>query len=148
MRIFKREIADEMVNLLQRISFELEGQKRIIKELILENENNPTFIDNETFKKYNVRYEEKNAEYELMKQEFQDKFVPKRLLEKDRAILTNWELDYNTSMMTITYKGNDLDDYTDTQVEELFAEANNKGACGNDDCCCDGNCDCTENKKE
>lgn len=137
MMVFKREIADEMVNLLQRISFELEGQKRIIKELILENENNPTFIENETFKKYNARYEEKNAEYELLKQEFQDKYVPKQLLVNNRAVLTNWELDYNTSLMTITYKGNEFDDYTEAQVEELFSTV------GDTACACEG-CNCGE----
>lgn len=142
MRIFRREIADEMVNLLQRISFELEGQKRIIKELILENENNPTFIDNETFKKYNARYEEKNAEYELMKQEFQDKYVPREMLVNNRAALTNWELDYNTSLMTITYKGDDFDDYTEDQVEELFAGVESR--C---ECACEG-CECGNEESE
>lgn len=118
MKVFKLAVNDELVSLLQRISFELEGQKRIIKELILENQDNPEFINNQAFITFNKRYEEKFAEYETAKADLQDKFIPKELLVK--ASLTNWELDYNTSVMTITYAGSEFDNISEEEIKVMF----------------------------
>lgn len=117
MKVFTIIVDEELVNSLQRLSFEMEGQKRIIKELILENESNPDFLENKAFKSYNEKYEETVAAYEIGKQEIQNLFVPKMLRESP---LASWNLDFGTNVMTISYKGTDLDNITEEQVKELF----------------------------
>lgn len=124
---FEIAINEEMVNLLERISFELEGQKRVIKELITENADNPRFMENQAFIAFNKRYEEKNAEYEIAKQEVQDTYVPAALVQPDTKNYTEWNLDYKTQVLTIIYKG---DKFNDKTYEEVLAI----------ECDCDGTC--------
>lgn len=124
---FEVTINEEMVNLLERISFELEGQKRVIKELISENADNGRFMENQAFIAFNKRYEEKNAEYEIAKQEVQSTYVPAALLQADTKNDTEWSLDYRTQVLTITYKGNKFDGKTFEEVAAI-------------ECSCDGTC--------
>lgn len=107
-------VEQQLVDYIERLAFEVEGQKRIIKELILENATNPTFLDSDTFKKYQERYSERFAEYELAKKELEEVYVPKTLSEHD----TSWELDFRTATLEITVRCNCLDD---TPVEVILS---------------------------
>lgn len=112
---FTRVIEDEMVDFLERMSYELEGSKRIIKELILENPDNPAMLDSETFKHYKAKYDEHNAQYEIAKKELQNKYIPKKI--QDSGTLLKWNLDYDTAVLTVTVVG---DMYKDMTMEEFF----------------------------
>lgn len=133
-------IPAEEVNYLQRFAFEMEGQKRIIKELIVDNATSPAVLEGETFKKYNEKYEQSSASFEIAKGEIERKFVPAEL--KNAPGLTNWNLDYSTAVMTITYSGKEFDACVDkivfavpgAEVQVLDSVADTAG------CACGGNC--------
>lgn len=116
MKIFAVEVSQKTVDFLERISYELEGQKRVIKELINENQNNPDFLQNKAFIAFNARYEEKTAEYEIAKKEAQETYIP----EEFERELTSWEIDFRNCTMTIKYNGDKFDNYTDKEIEDLF----------------------------
>lgn len=101
MRTFEFLINEDMTSYIERLAFETEGQKRIIKELIMENTDNASLLDGETFKKFQARYEEKAAAYEIAKKELQNTQIPKTLLEHNTNTMS-WELDFRTSILKVT----------------------------------------------
>ena len=100
-------IPESEVNYIQRFAFEMEGQKRVIKELITDNQDNPAILDCPTFKKYHDLYQESAASFDIAKDALEVKYVPAIL--RQRGSSTNWILNYSSKMITITYSGNDLD---------------------------------------
>ena len=107
MNIINIKVNNEMVDYMERLSYEVEGSKRIIKELITDNADNSSVLEGATFKKYNQRYEEKFAAYEVAKQELQKEYIPKVLIE-DKVPL-NWNLDFSSGIMTVTILDNSFD---------------------------------------
>lgn len=91
-------INNETVDYMERLSYEVEGAKRVIKELISDNDLNPIILEGEIFKKYNERYEEKFAAFEIAKQQLERDYIPEVL----KSINTRWNLDFGTGIMTIT----------------------------------------------
>lgn len=89
-----KQIPNNVVDYLERLSFEVEGMKRVIKELIMENASNPSFLESETFQKYNERYELRNAAYEIGKNEMAQNFLP-----QDKTVLS-WNLNFSTGILT------------------------------------------------
>ena len=116
MRKFEIVVEQQVVDYIERLAFEVEGQKRIVKELIMENPNNPEFLDSPTFLKYQARYEEKSAEYELAKRELQETNIPSTILEHSNNV--SWELDFKTSILNVTVACNCLDD---VPLEVIFS---------------------------
>lgn len=107
MNTFDIRVNDETVDYMERLSFEIEGSKRIIKELITDNDTNSSILESETFKKFNARYEEKFAAFEIAKQELEREYIPKVLVEN--FISFKWNLNFSTGIMTITVLDPDFD---------------------------------------
>lgn len=107
MNTFNINVNNETVDYMERLSFEVEGAKRIIKELLSDNNFNSTILENETFKKYNERYEEKFAALEIAKQHLERDYTPKVL--KDEGVSFSWNLDYSTGIMTFTILDKNFD---------------------------------------
>lgn len=94
---YEIKINEEMVNYMERLSFEVEGSKRIIKEIIMDNVSNPSVLEGETFKKFNQRFEEKHAAFEIAKSELEKNYIPEVL----NGVAFNWNLDFSTGIMTL-----------------------------------------------
>lgn len=100
-------VNDETVNYMERLSFELEGSKRIIKEILTDPITPTEVLDGEVFKKYNARYEEKFASYELGKRELEKNYIPKILF--DNSVNFNWNLDFTTGVMSVNILDDEFD---------------------------------------
>ena len=92
---------------VQRHGFELDARKRIVSEIILTNSNNASVLEGDAFKRYHDKYQESSVAFELAKSELELRHIPLELKQADG--ITNWELDYASSTMTITHTGNSFD---------------------------------------
>lgn len=101
-----------VANKIERLARETEASKSIIA-FMLENDKP---INTESFRDYQKEYEEKYAEYDKARTEFQTLVVPKKVLDVDAAN-TSWNLDFATQEVTITYKGNK---FTEAEFKALF----------------------------
>lgn len=130
------------VDYLQRFAFEMESQKRVVKELITDNQDNPAILDTPTFKKYHDMYKESAASFEIARDAIGAKFVPPVLQQKGSD--TTWTLSYIDRRMIITYKNNDFDQNYDTiefsGVEAIDIEVIDAGANKSPCSCNGGNC--------
>ena len=113
--MFVKEIfvGEELTNYVERLSREVEGSKEVIAFMLENNKN----IASDSFKAYKKEYDEVKAEFDIARQEVQDKFVPKALIDFD-GNNTSWELDYATQVITIKYTGKKL---TKEKFDEFFA---------------------------
>lgn len=109
MKKFEVKVNNETVDYLERLNFEVEGMKRVIKEIITDNVYNSTVLDGEIFKTYNGRYEERVAAYELAKQELVENYIPKEILNSDS--LAKWNLDFNTGILSFETSGTQFDNF-------------------------------------
>lgn len=100
-------IPSEEVDYLQRFAYEMEAQKRIVKELITDNPDNPAILENATYKKYHEAYQESAASFEIARDAIELKFVPEELRQLGSA--TNWMLNYTTNTLTINCTSNAFD---------------------------------------
>lgn len=98
MRKFTTKVTEKTVDYIERLSYELEGMKAILKEIITDAQDNPLVLEGEGFKSYNAKYEERHAKYEAAKQEIQNEFLPKELV--DANMINKWSLDYATGILT------------------------------------------------
>lgn len=112
---FKLTLNDQLVDYLERLAYELEGSKRIIKELIIENPDNVGILNGETFKHYQKAYEENNAKYEIGKKELQNKYIPEKYRISGKVL--NWNLDYDSACFAVTVVG---DEFANMTSEEFF----------------------------
>lgn len=101
----------EEVNYLQRFAFEMEAQKRIVKEIIVDNPENPAILESGTFKKYHELYQASATAFDVARDAIQNKFVPKELSRFGTD--TFWNLEYSTNQMTIDFKGDLYDNCYD-----------------------------------
>ena len=137
-------IPAEQVNYLQRLAYEMEGQKRIVKELIVENTMSPNVLEGETYKKFYAQYVESSAAFEVAKSSIEEQYVPTVLRNGTNKGIANWNLQYNMNLITIIYNGDDFDTcakdikfadgITDLEIEVLESGSLNT-SCG-----CGGNC--------
>lgn len=109
MKRFEVKVNNETVDYLERLNFEVEGMRRVIKEIITDNIYNSTVLDGETFKTYNSRYEERVAAYELAKQELTANYIPAEILNSD--CLSQWNLDFNTGILSFETSGTKFDNF-------------------------------------
>lgn len=100
-------IPEDSCAYVQRHGFELDARKRIVSEIILNNNNNASVLEGESFKRYHDKYQESSVAFELAKSELELKHIPLELKQADG--ITNWELDYASCTMTITHTGNSFD---------------------------------------
>lgn len=105
MKNFEIKVKSKTVDYLERLSFEVEGMKKVLKELITDNADNAAVLDGETFNKYEARFNERNAAYEVAKQELQDAYIPKNI----QPLVSKWDLNFSTGILT--FDANVNDDY-------------------------------------
>lgn len=98
MRTFTVKVSDKAVDYIERLSYELEGMKAILKEIITDAQDNPLVLEGAGFKAYNAKYEERHAKYEAAKQEIQNQFLPQELVSKN--MINKWNLEYSTGILT------------------------------------------------
>lgn len=101
-------IPAEEVDYLQRFAYEMEAQKRIVKELITDNPDNPAILEGATFKKYHDAYQASAASFEIARDAIEMKFVPEVL--RQHGSNTNWMLNYASNILTINHNTNLYDD--------------------------------------
>ena len=95
MKHFEIQVADLAVDYLERLSFEVEGMKKVVKEIITDAQDNPLVLEGEAFKKYDQRYHERNAAYEIAKQSIQNTYIPKDI----QPVVQRWDLDFSTGVL-------------------------------------------------
>lgn len=105
MKHFEVKVNDETVNYIERLSFEVEGMKKVVKEIITDAQDNPAVLDGSAFKTYEHRYHERNAAYEVAKNELQQRWIPKDLQNN----LIQWNLDFSSGILS--FDANVPDDY-------------------------------------
>lgn len=93
-------VNEETCSYMERLGREIDGSRDIIVFMIENDKNTKT----DTFKQYKAEYEEAYAAYNIAKQEIQDKYIPKALIEADGNNVS-WTLDYASGEMLIEYKG-------------------------------------------
>lgn len=130
MKHFEIQVNDEVLNYMERLSFELEGMKKVVKEIITDAQDNPLVLDGEGFKKYDQRYQERNAAYEVAKQHIQNAYIPATVQPK----VARWDLNYSTGLLMF-----DADVSEDTQLTVnddalAFFSAQDDDACDNHTC--------------
>lgn len=104
MKTFKININDELVNYLEKLSYEVNARERIVKTMLADTAYTD-LMKNENFIKYQQRYELSFFEYELAKQEIQE-LIPEHLRAKHQLA---WNIDFRTSILWITFNCNCFD---------------------------------------
>lgn len=120
MKHFEVKVNDATVDYLERLSFEVEGMKKVVKEIITDGQDNPLVLEGEAFKKYDARYQERNAAFEVAKTDVQNTYIPREI----QPLVARWDLNYATGILT--FDANVADDYELPEVCACSA-----------DCACD-----------
>ena len=99
MREFNIEIKSEITEYLERLSYEISARTDIITTLIEnhKNDNNASVLESKAFKVYSEQLASVKAEFELVKREFEDIYIP----EVFKGHNYEWSLDYKTRTLTI-----------------------------------------------
>lgn len=105
MKHFEIRIKEETVNYLERLSFEVEGMKKVLKEIITDNQDNPLVLEGATFQKYDERYQERNAAYEVAKNDVQNTYIPKEI----QPMISKWDLNFASGILS--FDASVSDDY-------------------------------------
>ena len=100
MKKIEISIAQEMVNYLQRLNYEVFTREEIITKLIEmhKNDADDSLFISKPFKKYSEELSRVKAEYEMAKLEVEKLYVPSELYGKHQY---NWSVDFTTNIMTI-----------------------------------------------
>ncbi len=93
-------VEEETTNYIERLSREVESSKAVIAFML----STDMATDTSAFKTYKAEFEEAFAAYDIAKTELQNRFIPQELVDKDGAHIS-WNLDYATSVLTVTYTG-------------------------------------------
>lgn len=105
MKHFEVKVNNETVDYIERLAFEVEGMKKVVKEIITDAQDNPAVLDGAAFQTYEKRYQERNAAYEVAKNELQKTWIPQDLQNK----IVTWNLDFSTGILS--FDANVADDY-------------------------------------
>lgn len=99
MKTIKVSVNQELVDYVERLSYEEESYKDVIMTLLEAHKNDPdgSSIDNPTFKAYQEKYARAKAEYEMAKKEITNQYIPDCLLEHQH----DWKLDFASNELTI-----------------------------------------------
>lgn len=95
-------VGQELVNYIERLSYEEASYKDIILTMLENHKNDAdgSSIDNPVFKAYQDKYSNAKTEYELAKSKITAEYIPECLREHQ----CDWNLDYSTCKLTITVK--------------------------------------------
>lgn len=107
MKKYEVKINSDTVDYLERLSYEVEGMKRVIKEIITDSAFNTAIFEAANFKAYNQKYEERIAAYEVAKDEMIKTVIPAEV--RDANAIAEWNLDFSTGILTFTTIGSDFD---------------------------------------
>ncbi|MDO4313783.1 MAG: hypothetical protein Q4C52_11940 [Eubacteriales bacterium] len=97
LRKIKLPIPTDVTLEIQRLNYEMEARKNVLTRLIEANIDDPTFDEKPLFQTIHNRFVDANAKYDLAKEDFAARYLPKYL--KDHRV--RWSLDYATSELTI-----------------------------------------------
>lgn len=96
MKHFEFKVADNVIDYLERLAFEVEGMKKVVKEIITDAQDNPMVLEGAAFKKYDERYQQRNASYEVAKQAVQDAYIP----EDIQKHVVRWDINFSSGLMS------------------------------------------------
>ena len=93
-------VNQELVNYIERLSYEEASYKDIIVTLLEAHKNDAdgSAIDNPVFKSYQEKYAKAKSEYELAKNQITKEYIPECLINHNY----DWNLDFSTNELTIT----------------------------------------------
>lgn len=99
-KTIKVTVDQELVNYIERLSYEEAAYKDIILTLLETHKGDPdgSSVDNPVFRSYQEKYSKAKAEYELAKERITKEYIPDCL--KDHQ--TDWSLDFGTNLLAIT----------------------------------------------
>lgn len=94
------EVNQELVNYIERLSYEEASYKDIILTMleIHKGDADGSAVDNPVFRAYQEKYSKAKAEYELAKERITKEYIPDCLKNHQ----TDWNLDFETNVLTIT----------------------------------------------
>ena len=98
----KIEVSQELVDYVERLSFEESSLKDIITTYldIHKSDKDDTAINNPIFESYQRKYVAAKTEYELAKKKITAEYVPECLLNHQY----DWSLDFSLNILTINVK--------------------------------------------
>jgi hypothetical protein len=91
-KIIEIPIPQETINYMQAIALNVNGRKDLLTFIA-----NQLGVDSKPFRDYEKEYLDYNAEYELAKNEFRDKYIPKELQKHQ----VKWTISYVTNILTM-----------------------------------------------
>lgn len=96
----KIEVAQELVNYIERLQYEVDAYKDVITTLMNAHvgDSDGAFVNSAVFTSYSEKFAEAKAEYELAKEQMTQQYIPSCLTEHN----TSWALDFATCQLTIT----------------------------------------------
>lgn len=102
MKTIKLPVNQELVNYVERLSYEEASYKDVILTLLdaHKGDTDGSAIDNPVFKSYQEKYASIKAEYEMAKNEVTNQYVPDCLAGHQY----DWNLDFSTNELTITVR--------------------------------------------
>lgn len=100
MKQIKLVVTQEMVNYLQRLSFEVQTREEIITKLLETHKDDvdDSLFTSKPFLKYSEELSRVKAEFELAKLEVEKLYIPKVLYGLHQY---KWNVDFSTNEMTI-----------------------------------------------
>ena len=93
-------VAQEMVDYLQRLNYEVFTREEVITKLIEmhKNDTDDSLFTSKPFLKYSEELSRVRAEYEMAKLEAEKIYIPKELYGKHEY---RWSVDFSTNVMTV-----------------------------------------------
>ena len=94
------EVNQELVNYIERLSYEEASYKDVIMTMLEAHKGDVdgTVVDNPVFKSYQEKYSQVKAEYEMAKAQVTEEYVPDCFKEHR----VEWSLDFNTNELTVS----------------------------------------------
>ena len=99
MKEFKVEVSSEIIDYLERLSYEIASRVDIITMIIEKHkdDNDASVLESKSFKVYSEQLGALKAEFEIAKREFQDIAIP----DVFKSHNYDWDLDYKSRIVTI-----------------------------------------------
>ena len=100
MKTYTVEVNQELVNYIERLSYEEASYKDVILTMLEahQNDTDSSVIKSPVFRAYQEEYSRVKAEYEMAKKQITEEYIPDCL--KDHR--TEWNLDFTTNELTIS----------------------------------------------
>lgn len=91
------DIPENFAIMLEKLHYEYFTMKDNVAFLIDQNKEDSSFVDSPLFEKYHDREIAKKLEYESMKQELVDKYIPEDIKSKQYS----WQMDFVNKQLVI-----------------------------------------------